>query len=189
MTRITWYEAAAYCDWLSRNEGLQECYEPNPAGEYADGMRIRKDALGRNGYRLPTEAEWEYACRAGAQTSRPFGFASELLPRYAWYQENSTDRAWPGGSLMPNDLGLFDMLGNVYEWCHDVYRDYPPWGRGRIVEDVDTSTSIDALAIRNLRGLTFHSFHAGVRSASRNNDEPSSRNLDHGFRPARTLPR
>ena len=108
----------------------------------------------------------------GAQTSRPFGFASELLPRYAWYQENSTDRAWPGGSLMPNDLGLFDMLGNVYEWCHDVYRDYPPWARGRIVEDVDTSTSIDALAIRNLRGLTFHSFHAGVRSASRNNDEP-----------------
>ena len=92
---------------------------PQRGRGYAEGMTIPADVLQRTGYRLPTEAEWEYACRAGAVTSRYYGHSIDLLDAYAWYQANSKDHAWPCGSLFPNDLGLFDMLGNVYEWCQD----------------------------------------------------------------------
>ena len=113
----------------------QWCYLPNEAGAYDEGMTIPADVLQRTGYRLPTEAEWEYACRAGAVTSRYYGHSIDLLGAYAWYQANSKEHAWPCGSLLPNDLGLFDMLGNVYEWCQDsvklpnhartgIYNDY-----------------------------------------------------------------
>ena len=82
-------------------------------------MTIPADALKRTGYRLPAEAEWEYACRAGTITSRYHGPSVRLLKAYARYAANGGEHAWPGGSLLPNDLGLFDMLGNVFEWCQD----------------------------------------------------------------------
>ena len=119
MNGVSWYHAAAYCNWLSRKENLPECYEPNERGQYAEGMKIRADVLQRTGYRLPTEAEWEYGCRAGAGTSRYYGSNVDLLGRYAWYLATSGDRAWACGSLLPNNLGLFDMLGNVHEWCQE----------------------------------------------------------------------
>jgi formylglycine-generating enzyme required for sulfatase activity len=116
-----WYTAAQYCNWLSEQEGIprdQWCYEPG-AGGYIEGMRIPSDVLLRTGYRLPTEAEWEYACRAGTITTRYYGVTTDLLAKYAWFQANSQDHAWSCGSLLPNDLGLFDMLGNEYEWGQD----------------------------------------------------------------------
>ncbi len=117
---VTWYDAAAYCRWLSEREGVpahQMCYPP--VSDIKEGMQLPADYLKRTGYRLPTESEAEYACRAGALTSRFFGSSDQLLPRYAYFRDNSRIHSWPVGSLWPNDLGLFDILGNVMEWCQE----------------------------------------------------------------------
>ena len=122
---IPWYGAAYYCNWLSSQEGIPEdqwCYEPNPADVYANGMKLADGWWKRTGYRLPSEAEWEYACRSGAATARYYGRAEELLGKYAWYGATTNfERAWPVGSLKPNDFGLFDMLGNAAECCQERY--------------------------------------------------------------------
>ena len=116
---VTWYEAAAYCNWLTANDTKltkdDRCYAQN----VEPGLAFLPDALKRHGYRLPTEAEMEYFCRANTSTSRPFGESEELLPKSAWTWLNSGDRLHPVGMLLPNELGLFDVLGNAYEWCHD----------------------------------------------------------------------
>ena len=99
---------------MSEQEGIvkeQWCYEPNEKGEYGPGMKAKDKYLELSGYRLPTEAEWEYACRAGTVTSRYYGLTDTLLAKYAWYEANGQNRTWPVGSLKPNDFGLFDMHG------------------------------------------------------------------------------
>src|SRR5262249_3349367 len=116
MGLMTWYEAAAYCNWLSEREGLAEdqwCYVPRNDGTFAEGMQLAPDYLRRTGYRLPTEAEWECACRAGTVTSRHYGHCDDLLEKYGWYIKNAPDRTSPVGSLKPNDWGLFDMHGQL----------------------------------------------------------------------------
>ncbi len=79
---------------------------------------------------MPTEAEWEYACRSGTVTSRYYGFSLDLFGAYARYLSNSEDHAWICGSLRPNDLGLFDMLGNAQEWVLDWEKGYKMGGLG-----------------------------------------------------------
>ena len=106
-----------YCNWLSEQEEIpknQWCYEPNERGRVRRGDEDPGRRPEASGYRLPTEAEWEYACRAGTMTSRYYGLSTDLLKRYAWYRPIAKIDAWPCGSLQPNDLGLFDMLGNVF---------------------------------------------------------------------------
>jgi formylglycine-generating enzyme required for sulfatase activity len=181
MNGVTWYHAAAYCNWLSRKENLPECYEPNEQGQYAQGMRIKAEALAQTGYRLPTEAEWEYACRAGAITSRYYGASDRLLGHYARYPANSQDRAWPAAGLEPNDLGLFDMLGNLHEWCQERIESYRPGTPPPLGVDI-----VDMTTDRILRGGAFTRRPAYVRSAVRGANAPSSRSTNYGFRLART---
>jgi formylglycine-generating enzyme required for sulfatase activity len=185
MAGVSWFDAAAYCNWLSRKEGLTECYETNEGGKYGNGMKIKSD-LG--GYRLPTEAEWEYACRAGAGTLRYYGASVDLLGQYAWYYNTSKMHAWSSGSLMPNEFGLFDMLGNMWEWCNDIYDIYQPLGK--TTTDNTNIRKTVYLTYRLLRGGSFSDLPEFVRSAYRDkwyapalHDSPFN-----GFRPSRTLP-
>jgi hypothetical protein len=107
MIAVNWFCAVAYCNWLCKEEGLPSdhwCYVPNEKQDYGQRMTVPADFLRRTGYRLPTGAEWEYDCRAGAITSRYYGQSLGLLEKYAWYRADSHDHAWPGASLMPNHL-------------------------------------------------------------------------------------
>ena len=138
------------------------------------------------GYRLPTEAEWEYACRSGAVTSRYHGRGEDLLPRYGWFTKNAEDRAWPVGQLRPNELGLFDVLGNTMEWVEDPAELYLT---GQ-TEDIENArpVQIDERNSLVLRGGSFYFRPFNLRCASRFDYRPGYRILTNGVRPVRTLP-
>jgi formylglycine-generating enzyme required for sulfatase activity len=115
---VKWFEAVQYCRWISEGEGISEeeqCYPDR----YSIGTdtKLAPGYLTRAGYRLPTPQEWEYAARAGSTTSRFFGNSERLLEKYACYAVNSSDQTSPVGQFRPNPLGLFDVYGNVSEWC------------------------------------------------------------------------
>jgi len=110
--RVRWNDAKQYCNERSLLEGLKPCYNEKTADWDCD--------YSANGYRLPTEAEWEYACRAGADGPYDFG-TTDKLRQFAWFAENATERTHPVGQKKPNRWGIFDLYGNVSEWCEDVY--------------------------------------------------------------------
>ena len=197
---VTWYEAAAYCNWLSKQEGIPESQwvYPLDALGIKSGMLLPKSYLQRTGYRLPTEAEWEYAARAGSTTARFFGASDAYLKEYAWYaanppkkkgdpvDPNDPQRTWPVGQLEPNDLGLFDVYGNVWEWTQNrMHR-----SADKIRDDAeDAALVVTDSTARPRRGGGFPYEAAAMRSAGRGtvNAFPMTRRDNVGFRIARTL--
>jgi formylglycine-generating enzyme required for sulfatase activity len=122
-------------------------------------------------------------------TSRYYGETEELLPKYAWYQKNSKEKTWPVGSLKPNDLGLFDVQGNVYTWCQETFKPYPIGKRDRdaAAEDQEDDIVIESTRVRLLRGGSFEHRASIVRSAARGASVPTYKNAAFGIRVARTL--
>jgi formylglycine-generating enzyme required for sulfatase activity len=198
---VLWHEAAQYCNWLSQQEGLPEdqwCYEKDPEGpmpkiELGQGqnwMKMKVNYLGLSGYRLPTEAEMEYACRAETETARYYGETEELLKKYAWYLNNSSERTWPVGSLKPNDYGLFDMHGNIWCWCQDPRPGKYPEARGEQALDdkEEGNLAVRSAVMRGIRGGGYFLQASFVRSANRDWTIPAVRFDRVGVRPARTIP-
>ena len=191
---VNWYEALAYCNAMSKKAKLTACYTCRGAGaevkcEVAEAFRGAK-IYDCPGYRLPTDAEWEYAYRAGTKTTYYNGDnnpairvnCSEKDPiadAIGWYCQNSGKRSHEVGQKKANAWGLFDMAGNVWEWCHDQYlavikRDETdPWG-------------IADSPMRVVRGGAWKYYSRGMRAACRAWYNPYYRGDRHGFRPART---
>ncbi len=149
--RVTWLDAMAYCKWLSEREGKT--------------------------FRLPSEAEWEYACRSGSHKKYCFGDDASKLGEYAWYKENSEKVTHDVGTKKPNAWGLYDMHGNVWEWCSDRYAE----------NYVGASSDGSAHRVRSekgmvLRGGAWSGIAPKLRSSIRINLGASSRNYFVGFR-------
>jgi len=156
---VSWHEAVQFCNRLSDQAGLPRCYHEHGPQE------ILVDAAAA-GYRLPSEAEWEYACKAGTAHSR-YG----ELEAIAWYKGNSGGSTQPVGRKAPNEWGLYDMLGNVWEWCADIY-DEQVYGAYRI-----------------LRGGGWWDDARGCLATNRRRSHPTALKIDDlGFRIARNAP-
>ena len=118
--QVSWYDAIEYCVQRSLNEGLTPCYK----GSRKNGYTCDFSA---NGYRLPTEAEWEYAARGGKKDALDTDYSgSDDIDRVAWYEDNSGDKTHDVMTKAPNELGIYDMCGNVWEWCWDAEEPYEP---------------------------------------------------------------
>ena len=186
---VSWYDAARYCNWLSRRERISLDQWVFPA-EPRSGMQLPGNYLQRTGYRLLTEAEWEYAARAGTSTARSFGDSEAMLPEFAWFDGNTgRARTFPVGQLTPNQWGLFDMYGNVWEWTFDRRQPYPE-GPGVTEDREDTVLIVSDDTARTRRGGSFAYEAATARSAHRGATTyfPMQTRDNVGFRVARTVP-
>ena len=176
---MTWIEAASFCNRLSQKEGLKVAYDKD--GNLLDrNGKVTKDITQVEGYRLPTEAEWEYAARGGSG-SKGFKYAgSNTLNEVGWFSDNSGYKTQPVGQKKANELGLYDMSGNVWEWCHDRYGDY-------ISSLQMNPTGHISNGVYVLRGGGWGSSSLFCRLAFRNSYQPSYRANNLGFRVARTV--
>jgi len=164
---VSWYDAAEYANWVGRQKGEKESIYKNADGEYSMNMQT--------GYRLPTEAEWEYAAGAGADWKFAGCNTTEELGDYAWYGENSGGRTRGVGLKKPNPFGLYDMSGNVWEWCWDWFGDYP-------VNPAKDYAGPGEGSIRVFRGGSWFNGALYCRASFRNFSSPACRNYAIGFR-------
>jgi formylglycine-generating enzyme required for sulfatase activity len=170
VNNVSWLKAVQFCNHLSGREGLELCYRIN--GEQAEWNRAA------DGYRLLTEAEWEYTCRAGTTARWSFGDREKRLGDHAWFRANSEGKPQPVGEKLPNAWGLHDMHGNVWEWCWDWHGFYTIDGQ---TDPIGLEEGIG----RILRGGSFNGTPRNQRSAIRVRNRPSVLSKEIGFRCAR----
>jgi formylglycine-generating enzyme required for sulfatase activity len=157
---VSWLDAVKFCNTLSQREGLRPFYQ-------IDGKKVGVPDWSGTGYRLPTEAEWEYACRAESTTRYSFGDDEARLGDFGWFYGNSENKTHSVGQKQPNGFELYDMQGNVWEWCWDVY-DADYYKRS----PVDDPPGFAGAAFRVIRGGGWGSDPRDVRSADRDRDAP-----------------
>ncbi|MCX6200197.1 MAG: SUMF1/EgtB/PvdO family nonheme iron enzyme [Bacteroidetes bacterium] len=170
---VSWNDAVAYCNWLSGKEKLSKCYTIDSTGvKYLDTAK---------GYRLLTEAEWEFAARGGNKSKGTQYAGSTDLNETSWYKVNSNGGTMTVAQLKPNELGLYDITGNVWEWVWDFYSDsyYK-------VSPTDNPKGPETGAYRVMRGGAFYNFANYTRVFKRQNSYPNFMQNSVGFRIART---
>ena len=187
-SRVNWYQAARFCNWLSGVEGIPKeewCYAVSEDGK----LQLAENYLSKRGYRLPTEAEWEYCCRAGTRTTRAFGDSDERLGSFGWFSENSGQHVKQVGLLKPNALGLFDTLGNVGEWCQEKWIGKLSRNNKVVNDDHEDGLSAEREEMRVTKGGSFSDVSAELRSADRTGIFPYVGLDTTGFRVVQTLPK
>ena len=177
-----WFDAVTYCRWLSAQSGIaeaQQCYDdPTTLQQDEQGNpKYEELYLNRSGFRLPTEAEWEVVSRAGASTAYSFGNDVMSFGDYGWFRENSNEWSHATAELRPNLRGLFDVHGNLSEWCHNWYAN----------KDVETIIEADPVgpnrgSYRVSRGGSWLLTAPNCRSANRDSNAPTFRAYGMGFR-------